>query len=350
MSNLFQEETSQKGHTITIVVFICLIGFLGLASTVVPLPQRDSVDKSLDLIMLEAIAMASAEEAEEEKAVETPVEEEVSEPEISPENIDEILSAFTAMSPVEVTNEAPTLPERGESESMKLGSDMLLEFRGQKDLGLFGDSQGNNLDTDLVSRNRGEAWTLKPNIVSGSISVSNTQLSSGAGVSGADLVTRSGQPKRLVQTIFEEWGEEEGVSMTAEEILRENAVIRWMQARLKALDRPVRTVFQQNASDLTVNEPVIIGSTTYNLQMMYSPVSRTLHIAWIDEEIIYYFVDPALQYQINYFEEGVVERGLQMEIVLIETEELSARSPQAVREYEIFLNWWKPQIESSTDG
>jgi len=348
MANLLLEDTSKIGRPITVVVFALLLGFLVLASTVIPVPRRDSVDRSLDLIMLEAIEAAVAKEVEE--TTEPLIEEEFSEPEVTQVDVDELLSSFTDLSSFKVVEEEASLQDRGEMQSMALESDVGLDFGGQEDLGVFGNSQIDGLDTDLTSQKKANTWTLRPNIVSGSAIGSSAQLGAGSGVAEAELAIRSDQPERLIESIFDEW-EEEGISMTADEIIRENAVIRWMREYQNALDRPVRTVFQQNSTDLTVNMPVPIGSQTYHLQMMYSPISRTLHIAWIDgDDIIYYFVDPALQYQINYFEEGVVERGPAMQVVLLETEELSAQSPQALREYQVFINWWKPQIESMQDG
>jgi len=348
MANLFSEEADNQGRPITIGVFVVLVGFFFLASNVIPMPQRDQVDRSLDLIMLEAIAMAEAAELEEEPA-ELPAEEDFSEPEeVSSEDFDGLLSAFTESSSFEVIEEDAALPDRGQTEALALQSDVGIDFGTEEIFDLFGDGRLDGSETDLISQKRGDqTWTLQPNIVSGSVGSSNSQLSTGV-VSEADLTGRSRQPQRLVESIIDEWGE--SASLTSEEIARENAVVRWMQERLNALDRPVRTLFQQNNRDLTVNESVLIGSKTYHLQMMYSPVTRTLHVAWIDGDEIYYFVDPALQYRINYFEEGVVERIAGIEVVLLETEELSAQSPQATREYQTFLNWWKPQIESMQDG
>ncbi len=348
MTNFFSEETDNQGRPIAIGVFIILVGFFVLASNVIPMPQRDRVDRSLDLIMLEAIAMAEAVELEEEEA-ELPAEEDFSEPEkTSSENFDDLMSAFTELTSLEVIEEDATLLDRGETESLALRSDVGIDFGAEGSLDLFGNRRFDDSETDLVSQKRGEqTWTLRPNIVSGSVGSSNSRLSAGV-VSETDLTGRSGRPERLVEAIIGEW--DESVSLTSEEIARKNAVVRWMQERLNDLDRPVRTLFQQNPRDLTVNELILIGARTYHLQMMYSPVTRTLHIAWIDEDEIYYFVDPALQFRINYFEEGIVERVTGTEVVLLETEELSAQSPQAIREYQIFLNWWKPQIESSQDG
>ena len=348
MTNFFSEETDNQGRPIAIGVFIILVGFFVLASNVVPMPQRDRVDRSLDLIMLESIAMAEAAELEEDSA-ELPVEEHLSEPEeASSEDLVDLMSTFGELSSFEAMEDNAALLDRGQTESVALQSDVGIDFGAEGSLDLFGDRRFDASETDLVSQKPGEqTWTLRPNIVSGSVGVSKSQLSAGV-LSETDLTGRSGRPERLVESIIGQW--DESVSLTSEEIDKENAVVRWMQERLNDLDRPVRTLFQQNPRDLTVNELVVIRGRTYHLQMMYSPVTQTLHIAWIDEDEIYYFVDPALQFRINYFEEGIVERVTGTEVVLLETEELSAQSPQAIREYQIFLNWWKPQIESSQDG
>ncbi|MXW82687.1 MAG: hypothetical protein F4107_02725 [Gemmatimonadetes bacterium] len=345
MANLLAQDTDTRGRRITMGVFAALVAFFFLASSLVPVPGREQVDRSLDLIMLEAIAMEESAMAEEETE-EPVVEDDLSQQEVSVEDFDVLLSAFTEQLSPETLDEESTLPDRGQTETLVIQSDVGLDFGSEGALDLFGDSRPGDRNADLLPQSRGETWTLKPNLISGSVSRSNGRLSSGTGEKSAELAVRPGRPERLVESLF---GAQDDVSLTSEEINRENAVVRWMQERLNALDRPIRTVFEQQSNDLTVNEPVIIGEKNYHLQMMYSPVSRTLHVAWIDGEDIYYFVDPALQFRVNYFGEGLVERASSIAIVLLEIEELPAQSPQAIREYGIFLNWWRPQIEENQD-
>ena len=319
-------------------VFTVLVSFLFLASNFVPLPGRERVDQSLDLIMLESIPTAAAEM--EEKIDEPPVEKRM--PETSPDDFDGLLSAFTELLPTEPLSEESALPDRGQTESLALQSDVGLDFGAEEGLDLLGDNRPGDLNADLFPQSEGTTWTLRPNLISGTAPRSSARLSSGTGEAEVDLTIRPDRPERLVESLF---GDQGDASLTTEEILRENAVVRWMQDRLNVLDRPIRTKFEQQPRDLTINEPITVGTKVYHLQMMYSPVTRTLHIAWIDGDNLFYFVDPALQFQVNYFEEGLVERAPSEEVVLVETEELSARSPQAIREYGIFLNWWRPQIE-----
>ncbi len=327
-------------------VFAALVAFFFLASNLVPMPSREQVDRSLDFIMMEAIAMEEAAKAEEEIG-EPSVEDDLPEPEASLENFDGLLSALTELLSPEALGEEPTLPDRGQTESLVIQSDVGLDFGAEERMALFGDNRPGDLNADLFPQSRGETWTLQPNLISGSASRSNGRLSSGTGEESADLTVRPGRPERLVETLFGEHGD---ASLTPEEINRENAVVSWMQDRLNALDRPIRTLFEQQPRDLTINESIAVGAKTYHLQMMYSPVTRTLHIAWIDGEDIFYFVDPGLQFRANYFEEGLAERAPSMKIVLLETEQLSAQSPQAIREYGTFLNWWRPQVEENQDG
>ncbi|MCY3630142.1 MAG: hypothetical protein OXI05_10065 [Bacteroidota bacterium] len=345
--NILSEETDNRGRTLTMAVFVILVAFFFLAGNVVPVPSRERVDRSLDLIMLEGIAMAEAAEEEEEESAEQPVEEDRSEPETSLDDFDGLLSAFTESLAPDDLDQDVTLPDRGQTESVALLSDVGLDFGVEGGVDLLGDSRPGDLNADLFPQQRGGTWVLQPNIASGGVVRSDGQLSSGNGGPQADLTTRAERPERLVESLF---GEQDGVSLSPKEIDRENAVVRWMQDRLNSLDRPIRAHFEQQPRDLTVNESVLIGGKIYHLQMMYSPITRTLHVAWIDGDDIYYFVDPALQYRINYFEEGVVERAPSTEVVLLETEELSAQSPQAVREFDIFLKWWRPQIEASENG
>lgn len=347
MADLYSEDKDARGRWITMWAFFALVALFFLASSLVPMPSREQVDRSLDMVMIKTIAMVDATAAEEETE-ETSGEDNSSKPEVSLEDFDGLLSAFTELLPSETSGEQASLPDRGQTDPLAMQSEVGLDFGSEGALDLFGDSRPGDLNSDLLPQSRGGTWTLQPNLGSGSGfgSGSNGQLSSGTGEGSGELNVRSGRPERLIESIF---GTQDDVKLTAEEINRENAVVRWMQERLNALDRPIRTHFEQQTRDLTVNEPVIIGEKTYHLQMMYSPVIRTLHVAWIDGEDIYYFVDPALQFQVNYFEEGSVERAPSMEVVLLQTEELSAQSPQALHEYGIFLDWWRPQIEEKQD-
>ncbi len=343
MSSIFSEDTNKSGRPVTIGIFAALVVFFFFASKVVPMPSREQVDRSLDLIILEAIAAAEAPEAEEE--TEDPAEEsDASESETTLEDFEGLLAEFSEFLPSEALSEESTMPDRNPTSSLILESEVGLDFGSEEVLDLFGETRPGDLNADLNTQSRGATWTLQPNLIAGSTSGSTGRLSSGTGGSGVDLTTRPDRPERLVESIT---GERDDVSLSSEEIFRENAVVRWMQERINELDRPVRTLFEQQARDLTVNEPVIIGGKTYYLQMMYSPVTRTLHIAWVDGDDLFYFIDPALQFRVNYFEEGIVERASGTEIVLLETEELSAQSPTAVRQYQKFLSWWRPQIEEN---
>ena len=324
-------------------VFTVLVSFLFLASNFVPVPGRERVDRSLDLIMLESIPTTATE-------VEEPIEEpdiNRRSPEASPDDIDGLMSAFTELLPSEPLSEQPALPDRGEIEALALQSDVGLDFGVDEELeDLVGDNRPGDLNADLFPKSAGGAtWTLRPNLISGTARQSGARLStrnSRAGEVEVDLTVRPDRPERLVESLFGEQGDS---SLTPEEILRENAVVRWMRDRQNALDRPIRTLFEKQPIDLTVNESITVGAKIYHLQMMYSPVTRTLHIAWIYGDEMFYFVDPALQFQANFFGEGLVERAPDTEVVLLEWEELSAQSPQAIREYGAFVNWWRPQIE-----
>ncbi len=343
MASIFAEETNKKGRPVTLGIFATLVVVFFFASKVVPMPSREQVDRSLDLIILEAIAAAEAPEAEED--TEDPAEEsDASDAEPTLEDFEGLLAEFSEFLPSETLVDESTMPDRDPTSSLVLESDVGLDFGQEGVLDLFGDTRPGDLNADLNPQSRGANWTLQPNLIAGSTSRSTGRLSSGTGGSGVDLTTRPDRPERLVESIT---GERDDVSLSSEEILRENAVVRWMQERVNELDRPVRTLFEQQTRDLTVNEPVSIGGKTYYLQMMYSPVTRTLHIAWIDGDNLYYFIDPALQFRVNYFEEGIVERASGTEVILLETEELSAQSPAAIRNYQIFLNWWRPQIEEN---
>jgi len=350
MATAFSEDIDQSNWRVSIVIFLIIVALFSVAFRFIPLPSRETVDDSLEDIMFELITISEQEEEETEDTVDEPTEDEVdpADVEVQQENIDELLSAFAELTPTATPDEI-SLTNSGTIESVILENELnpQLDF----DAGVLdGFSNRNTLDidTDLSSRSGNSgAWTLKPGLSADADATTGqrgfTVRNQASGPTGEDLATRDQQePTELFDLFKEERGT---VDMSLDEIRKENAVVAWFKANASPLDSGIRALFEQADSDLTAKVLANIGGQNYPIQLMYSASSRNLRIAFSEDSNIFYFIDPKLQNQANYYEEGVVVHDDQIRIVIVETEELSVSSPQAVRVFSNFLQWWLDQIK-----
>ena len=341
MAYKFSEDTDRSSRRVSVLVFLFLLGIFSIASYFVPLPSRERVEKSLEVIVLESIAIAEA--AENEVVEEEVSGEEVASPdEVVMDDFEGLLSAFgDALSPSE-SNEA-SLSDFASSRSQTLQSDMDLDFETDNVLDVFGSDRPEDMNADLLQSSVGdnEAWTLKSNIVSGSSGQPGFQVRGGGG-SGDDLSVREGGQGGSLEMGFGGGGASE---LTAEQKAYASSVVNQLNFRESPLDPGIRAMFAQGSDNITVKETVVIDGQEYTVQLLYTPFTRTLHIAWIKDNTVYYFVDPALQNMANYYEKGQVDYDDALGIVLAETEELSADSPEAIRMFGLFLSWWLDYVE-----
>ncbi len=347
MAHQFSEDLDHTSRRISIGVFVVLIGFFAVAFRFVPVPNRDAVDESLDILMLESFMMETTAEEEAAEAEEAPVEVQT-ETEDEIENLDALLEAFGDLSLSEVTPEDLSTSDPAAGDPLGLQADLNIDLDfGSSDLGGFGDGRPTDLNADLLpqSGGGGQRLTLNPNLVSGSTSGNRpgfrTRDNAGIG-NGEDLSVRETQPGDLFDEIIEE-RPDEGLNLL--EMQREDAVVAWFQANEGPLDPGVRALFEEQASgSFTAKVFAEIGGQTFPVQLMYSQHSKKLHIAFSEDKDLFYFIDPKLRNIANYYKEGVVVHDEQVRIVIVESEELSVESPNAVRVYKQFVSWWITQV------
>ncbi len=347
MANQFSEELDGSGRRITFGIFVIVVVFFAAAFRLVPVPSREDVDESLDILMLEFYEMEAAEEEVEEED-ETSDEVEV-ESETEPENINKLLSAFGELSLSEVESNDILAMDPASESPLGLQADVNLDLESGSDaLGIFGNSRPTDLNADLLPQSGGgsDRWTLKPNLVSGSSATNRPgfQTRNQAGISGSDLAVRQDEPDDLFDEVYEERDRPE---MTAEEIEREDAVIAWFKENGGPLDPGVRSLFEQTPNMLTAKVFAQIGGQIHPVQLMYSQYSRKLHIAFSEDKDLFYFIDPKLQNIANYYAKGVVVHDEAVRVVIVESEELSVENPESVRVYRTFLSWWIDQIKAN---
>lgn len=345
MVNQFSDETDGRGQRITYGIFIIIIGFFAVAFRFVPIPSREGVDESLDILMLEVYAMEA--EVEEETEAEVEEETEVVERDAETSDVSELLAAFGDLSLSKVTSEDVTASDSDESQTSGLRPDINMDLStGFDALGSFGDGRPSDLNADLLPQSGGgeERWTLKPSLVSSSVPGNQVgfQTRNQSGVSDVDaLAVRQQEPDDLFEAIIER---KDPVDMTIEDVKREDDVAKWFVANASPLDPGIRALFNQTPGVFTAKDSVNIGAQMYVVQLMYSPHSRKLHIALSSEKEVHYFIDPKLQNIFNYYEEGVVVRDEAVRVIIVESEELPVNTPGAVQEYKNFLSWWVNEV------
>ena len=126
-----------------------------------------------------------------------------------------------------------------------------------------------------------------------------------------------------------------------------DALVDWIRANQGPLDPGVRAHFQYVDGHLTAKTEASVDGRSYGLQLMHIPGGSETHIALLDGDLIFYFIDPGLQQRASYFQKGLVRRDLAELVILVESEDLSARSTEALRFFEIFLSWWAGVQEAS---
>lgn len=348
MANQFSEDFDNTGRRISFGIFVVIVGFFAVAFRFVPIPNRDAVDRSLDILMLESYLMETTTEDEEDDGAEIPVEVQT-EVEDQIGDVDELLAAFGDLSLSQVTSEGVSLSDVSSGEQLEFQPDLDigLDF-SSSDLGGFGNSRPSDLNADLLpqSSREGDRWTLKPNLVSG-LTPDNQpefQTRNNAGISDSDdLIVRETQPDDFFDEIIEERGPSDGINLA--DLEREDAVVAWFKANEGPLDPGIRALFNEQLSgSYTANLSAEIGGQMVPIQLMYSHPSKKLHIAFSEEENLFYYIDPALRNVANYYKEGVVVYDEAARIVIVESEELSVDSPNAVRVYKKFVSWWIGQV------
>ena len=117
----------------------------------------------------------------------------------------------------------------------------------------------------------------------------------------------------------------------------------WLNIRQSEIDPGIRAHFRYEPGSLTSKERFVAGGRSYGMQLMYIPGSRSLHIALLDGDTIYYFVDPGTTGRANYFQKGTVRRDADGIVQLVESEDFSPRSPEATTFFQIFRGWWNAE-------
>ena len=312
----------------TVWVFLALTGFVVLAARMVPMPSRDRVERSLEILMLESVEIAAAAEEERDEEAPEPVRE------AEPEDLTELMSAFAELSFSELSPDeaAPQLREETFASlgDLELDTDDLLEE--------FGSARP--LDLDLDEQRDPSAWTLSPGLLSaGRFESEDLDLGAAPDLEENFAAERQATPDNLFESIR---SDESGFVLYADSIiLPSDQIAEWIRPRQSEADPGVRALVRADSSMLMAKD--FLAQHAVEVQLVYAPASRKLHVVLVEGDSLYYFIDPGSRQEANYFRRGRVRRGEASEVVMVESEELPVNSPQARRFFDLFLSWWTQQ-------
>ena len=323
-TDLFENKLKEE-RGITISLFVVVVSCLVIVIHLIPMPKRTSVSQTLETLVLESIAIAVdvPEEIESEN-----VEEEE---DTSVEDIDELLSSFLIDSPVEISQSENELLER-ESNTSQVQKEFEFDF-GTGDENVF----GSGYSEDLPQAERRQRSALKPTIDAKFVSDTKVDFSNDVSVV-ADLTSE----REVLDSVFDGLDRS---NLTEEEIAREDNVVLWItEDQEKSLTPVMDSWLKLQTTDLIFKDEILLDNENYTVSLAYSPVNRILKIVLIKDDEIFYFIDPGLQNRANYFERGhVVYEGT--EIVMVESEEQSVQSYDAIKIFGLFSEWFKNKIK-----
>ena len=318
------EEFAKGDRGITVGLFVIVVSCIVILIHVIPMPNRASVSKTLETMVLESIAMA----------VDTPENteiDEVAEEETSVEDIDELLSSFLIESPAELLTSKTELSVT-ESNRSELQRKVDFDFGTVDETGF-----GSSLVEDLPQVERRQGRSLRPTIESKFVSESDVSLGT-----DVEIAEDLSSEREILESVYEGLDRS---ALTAEEIAHEDNVVLWLtDHKVLALDRIVNSWLGVEKTDLIFKDQIQLADDFYTVILAYSPVNRILKIVLIKDDEIFYFIDPGLQNRANYFEKGrvIYERD---EVIMIESEEHSVQNPEAVRLFNLFSQWFKNNIK-----
>lgn len=363
MASVISESEQHKYRRIATVIFLAVTVLFFVAFNFTPIPSQEYADRAVEALMLERIVLEPLVEAETEESEEDPEQPEET-PILNPtqdnvtENLDLLMEAFDD-SPLFQTEVSDLTTE----ERRDLGP------ADQKDLGFestdvetaFG-GQTLDLTSDLVKRDDNRQATnrvLRSPLLSQRRPSSRESLNSRLGLeTGSDRTDNSDldlrEANRSDAGLLDPVREGESLLPQVQESdysLPTDELVNWMRANQAPLDPGVRSLFQYSLGNLTANQRVVVNGVSYGLQLMHAPGGGETHIAIIDGEEIFYFIDLRMQQRASRFEKGTVRLDGESRVIVVESEDLSARSEEAFRAFKLFIDWWAEQRkELDSDG
>lgn len=332
----FFEDSSKSDRRLTVSLFTIVIICVAVVIHVVPMPTRTGMSQSLESLVLESVAIAVNAPEQIDSGEETKEEAET-----SLEDFDELLSSFMNEIPAEVMS---TDTELSASETNR----SLLRTDVDVDFGVSEEKEFGTGLADLFSQvERREGTSLQPTLESRFVSSSEPGFVTNVVDISDNLASRRGSPADL-EILESVYSGIDRSTLTPEEAAREDAVVLWMKessGNWLKLEPAIGTLLDSGPTDLVFSDDILLNGEEFTIKLTYSPVNRTLKIVLIQGNSLHYFIDPGLQNRANYFKTGHVVRDGDNKVVMVESEEKSVQSTDAIRIFDQFLSWWANEIK-----
>ena len=356
MATVTSEFEQKNSRRISLVVFLFVtLLFLG-AFNFIPIPSQEYAYRAVEQLMLERVILESISNLEvresEDDSEQIEETEEPSDPaqDVEFEDLEQLMEAFDAFSLSETEVSASDLTREERSDLASL-SQKELDLESEDLETAFG---GRSLDltSDLEKRDdsgRRTSRELRPSLLSDRGVVGRERLGSRSGLSigsgrsdtGLNLRETNLDSENLLQSTRDEDDPPEETDPNFD--LSADRLRNWILANQGPLDPGIRSLFQYLPGNLTAKTQITTSGTSYGLQLMHTPDGGETHIAIIDGEVLFYFVDSGRRQQAGRFEKGLVRSDEESRVIVVESEDLSARSEEAIRAFKLFVDWWTEQ-------
>ena len=353
MANVFSDYEDQGGQRTSAVLFLCIALFLFTAFNFVPVPTQEFADQRLETLMLEQMIFETFQDrgaADEDNADEAELVEELEDDpnlinEVETEELARLLEAFGPPSPIEDVGGAEvTVNVRGTPSAVIPGE---LDVESLELDAPFGSRAGDVVfDLDPQFRGSGSGQTtrrLSPGLLADGVpSEGRTRLRHTTGIGGdGEGLNLERQDHETPDLFRPDRDVREPPELTQADFnVNTDGLVDWILANQGPLDPGIRAHFQYSPGKLTATTQMSVDGHAYGLQLMHAPGGGETHIALLDGSEIFYFIDPGLQQRASYFQKGLVRRDEDTSVVLVESEDFSARSAEALHFFKIFLAWW----------
>ena len=349
MASVISEFEQKNSRRISFVIFLFItLLFLG-AFNFIPIPSQEYAYRAVEQLMLERLVLESisnsdADESEDdsERIEET---EDVSDPtqDVEFEDLELLMEAFDDFSFLETEVSASDLTREETRNLASLSQEELDLESGDLETAFGGRSL--DLTSDLDKRDDGRRRTsreLRSSLLSDRGVAGRERLGTQSGLStGLGLRKTNLGDENLLQSTRDE--DDTPEEREPDFDLPTDKLLSWILANHGPLDPGIRSLFQYLPGNHTANIRITVDGISYGLQLMHTPDGGETHIAIIDGEVLFYFVDPGTQRRAGRFEKGLIRSDEESRVIVVESEDLSARSEEALRAFKLFLDWWVEQ-------
>ncbi len=352
MGTVLADYDGKQGRGLTWMVFLVFSTLLLMAFSVIPLPSQEFAEQAIEVLLLEHTVFQRDDTAAMEDEVEEIVEETeqlLAEPveELEGQGDSPDIASFMAV--FDGNAAAPLGDITAEMTSRTGGVTELVDGELDVDvsdaLGAFGGG-GLDLTSGLVTRENAQGRptrVLNPSLVARGSTTGSLLGGDGPGATGlgiGDGVIGTGRVVGGTDLV----GTDKGIPvLKPREVEMEvptPQIIDWLKFRQSPIDPGIRAHFRYTPDNMTAKERIIVAGQSFGMQLMYAPSSRSLHVALLDGDTVYYFVDPGTRGRANYFQKGTARRDEEGLVVLVETEDFSPRGSEATVFFQIFRGWW----------